>query len=87
MVRKGHGRQYVVTEVERGELDDRQEYYEVRWVVCEPVWVVLAGHEESEPGRQEIVPGVNAVAAWRVEREAARRLTVVERQRSRWRPE
>ena len=76
-----------MTEVERAELDGEEEDEEIRWVVCEPVWMVLAGDDMNEPGRQEIVPGVNAVAAWRVEREAARRLTVVERQRSRWRPE
>lgn len=76
-----------MTGVERAELDSEEEDEEVRWVVCEPVWMVLAGHDQDEPKRQEIAPGVNAVAAWRAEREAARRLTVVKRQRSGWRPE
>ncbi|WP_194919296.1 hypothetical protein [Catenulispora rubra] len=59
-----------MTDVERGDLDtDDEEEDERRWVVCVPVWEVIA----DEPVRRELIPGVNEVAAWRAEREAAQR--------------
>lgn len=63
------------------ELDGNEEDDEIGWVVCEPVWVVLVEGDGFELDRRKVVPGVNAVAVWRVEREAARRLSVVKRRR------
>jgi hypothetical protein len=80
----GYGRQWAVTQEESAELDGNEEDDEVRWMVCEPVYYVAGVGDGCGPGLREVVPGVDYVAAWRVEREAVRRLTVVERRRLQW---
>jgi hypothetical protein len=72
-----------VTAVGGNETDKEAEEDDERsWVVCQPVWVVIASNSANGPERHELVPGVNEVAAWRIEREAARRLSVVKSQRT-----
>lgn len=62
-------------ELERAELyndETGSDDEEPERVVCEPVWTVVAREGVGELGRREVIPGVNAVAGWREERELAR---------------
>lgn len=57
-----------MTDVERGEHENREEDEPLRWVVCDRSWVVLTSEEDRKPVRYELSPGVNEVAAWRAAR-------------------